>query len=142
MKLLDEHVTFIETNLKFYGIKSNALKEDLVDHICSYIENQDSEDFNQCYQEALRKFGGYASFQNLQLETNLQKTANEMIRLNKLQFTIGTLVTLLLVFSFLFKIMHWPYANSLMFFGCAIAALIQIPIYFYSRYKLSIHKFS
>ena len=142
MKLLDEHIEFIETNLKFYGIKSEALKEDLVDHICTYIESQESDDFNQIYQDALQKFGGYANFQNLQIETNLQKFSQHMIVLNKLQFATGSLVALLFVFSFLFKVMHWPYANLLMILSCIIAALILIPIYFYSRYKKSIHKFS
>jgi hypothetical protein len=142
MKLLDQHIEFIETNLKFYGIKSDALKEDLVDHICSYIERQDSEDFNLLYQEALQKFGGYGSFQNLQLETNFQKYSQHLIFFNKVQIIVGSLAVLLFVFSLLFKTMHWPYANLLMILGCVIAALFLIPIYFYNRYKKSVHKFS
>ena len=73
MQIEDKHVEIIENSLKFQGIKSEALKEDLVDHICTYIESQDSNDFNRLYQEALQKFGGYSSFQNLQLETNFKK---------------------------------------------------------------------
>ena len=70
MKVSDKHIDFIENSLKFYGVKNITLKEDLVDHICTYIENEDSEDFDTLYQEALQKFGGYSSFQNLQLEVN------------------------------------------------------------------------
>ena len=114
MKLSDKHIDFIENSLKFYGVKNKALKEDLLDHICTYIENEDSEDFDTLYQEALQKFGGYSSFQNLQLEANLQKFGNKVVLLNKLSFSIGYLVVLLLVLSFLFKIMHWPYANIIM----------------------------
>ena len=71
MILKDIHIEFIENNLKLYGVKSKDLREDLLDHICTYIETSDSQDFDSLYQEALQKFGGYTSFQNLQLETNL-----------------------------------------------------------------------
>ncbi len=142
MKLLDEHIEFIATNFQFYGIKSESLKEDLVDHICSYIENQDSDDFNQLYQEALLKFGGYASFQNLQQETNFQKLSQKMIFLNKLQFSLGCVVALLFIISLLFKILHWPYANLILLLGFIVAGFILIPIYFYGRYKISVHQFS
>ena len=47
MVLLDKHIDFIEKNLKQYGIKSEALKEDLLDHICTYIEERESNDFNE-----------------------------------------------------------------------------------------------
>jgi len=142
MKLSDKHIDFIENSLKFYGVKNKALKEDLVDHICTYIENEDSEDFDTLYQEALQKFGGYSSFQNLQLEANLQKFGNKVVLLNKLSFSIGYLIVLLLVLSFLFKIMHWPYANIIMIAGLLIAALVLVPIHFYNKYKKSILKYS
>lgn len=86
MKLLEKQIEFIDNSLAFYGVKNEELREDLVDHICTYIENNDSEDFNGLYQQALQKFGGYASFQNLQLETNHQKLAKEIITANKLKF--------------------------------------------------------
>ncbi len=142
MKLSDKHIDFIENSLKLYGIKNKALQEDLLDHICTYIENEDSEDFDTLYQEALQKFGGYSSFQNLQLETNLQKFTQEIVLLTKLKFSVSCIVLLLLVLSFIFKIMHWPYANIMMIAGLLLAALILVPIHFYNKYKKSVHKFS
>ena len=142
MQLLEKHVSFIENSLTLYGIKSKDLKEDLVDHICTYIENQDSEDFNALYQKALQKFGGYANFKNLQLETNYQKFAKEIVTINKLKFSAGFMVILLLVMSLVFQMMQWPYANAWLLGAILVSALVILPIHFYARYKKSIHKFS
>ena len=142
MKLLDKHIDFISNSLELYGVKSKALKEDLIDHICTYIEGQASKDFNTLYQEALHNFGGYSSFQNLQLETNLQKFAKEIVTLNKLKFTSSCIVVFLLVSSLIFKMMHWPYANLLMICAMLVVTLVVLPIHFYARYKKSIHKYS
>lgn len=142
MILTDQHIQFIETNLKLYGVKSQDLRGDLLDHICTYIENNDSEDFDTLYQEALQKFGGYNSFQNLQLETNLQKFAQQAIRLKRILHIVSTLAILLILTGLLFKMMHWPYATILLFSGCVAFILVVIPTFFYDRYKSSIHKFS
>ncbi len=142
MILTDQHIKFIENNLKLYGVKSKDLREDLLDHICTYLETIDSQNFEGSYQEALQKFGGYASFQNLQLETNLQKFALHAIRLKRVLLLVSTIAVLLIMTGLLFKMMHWPYATILLFSGCIVFILVVIPTYFYDRYKSSIHKFS
>lgn len=142
MILSNQQIEFIENNLKLYGVRSKDLREDLLDHICTYIETNESDNFDLLYQEALQKFGGYASFQNLQRETHLQKFAKELITLNKLKFALGCSVIVLLVISLVFKMMHWPYANIMMICAILISVLIILPIQFYSSYKKSIQKFS
>ena len=142
MILKDQHIEFIENNLKLYGVKSKDLREDLLDHICTYIETNDSQDFDSLYQEALQKFGGYTSFQNLQLETNLQKFAQQAIRLKRVLHLVSTITVLLIIIGILFKVMHWPYATILLFSGCIVFILIVIPTYFYDRYKSSILMYS
>ncbi|WP_037051765.1 hypothetical protein [Psychroserpens burtonensis] len=142
MILTDQHIKFIENNLNLYGVKSKDLREDLLDHICTYIETSNSQDFDGSYQETLQKFGGYTSFQNLQLETNLQKFALHAIRLKRVLHLASTIAVLLIMTGLLFKVMHWPYATILLFSGCIVFILVVIPTYFYDRYKSSIHKFS
>ena len=142
MTITAQHIEFIERNLKLYGVKSKDLREDLLDHICTYIETNASDDFDTLYQEALQKFGGYSSFQNLQLETNLQKFAQQAIRIRRMLHVISTLAVLLILTGLLFKMMHWPYATILLFSGCVVFILIVIPTFFYDRYKSSIHNFS
>jgi len=142
MELLEKHIAFIEKSLTLYGIASKDLREDLVDHICTYIESQDSNDFNVLYQQALHKFGGYANFKNLQLETNYQKFAQQIITINKLKFSAGFAVIFLLVMSLVFQMMQWPYANAWLLAAILISVLVILPVHFYARYKQSIHKFS
>lgn len=142
MQLLEKHITFIENSLTLYGVASKDLREDLVDHICTYIENEDSDDFNMLYQKALQKFGGYDSFQNLQLETNYQKFAQQITTINKVKFSVGFLVILLLVMSLVFQMMQWPYANAWLLSAILIAVLVILPTHLYARYKKSILKFS
>ncbi len=142
MILSDQQIEFIEKNLRLYGVKSKDLREDLLDHICTYIESNDSSDFDSLYQEAVQKFGGYASFQNLQRETNYQKFAKQIITINKVKFSFGFIVILLLAISLVFQMMHWPYANGWLLGAILILVLVILPIHFYTRYKKSIHKFS
>lgn len=142
MELQEKHIAFIENSLTLYGIESTDLREDLVDHICTYIEHQDSEDFNTLYQQALQKFGGYANFKNLQIETNYQKFAKQIVTINKLKFSTGFIVILLLTMSLVFQMMQWPYANAWLLGAIFVSVLVILPMHFYVRYKKSIHKFS
>ncbi|MDO6595619.1 hypothetical protein Q4512_01760 [Oceanihabitans sp. 2_MG-2023] len=142
MRIEEKHIDFIENSLKFYGVKEDRLREDLIDHICTYIESRDGEDFDALYQEALQKFGGYASFQNLQLETNLQKFHKESVLLNKLKIGLGFTMLALLVLGMLFKIMHWPYASSMLLGAIITFILGVLPVLFYARYKRLNYKFS
>lgn len=142
MKLSEKHIDFIENSLSLYGVEDIDLRENLLDHICTYIENEDSEDFDAVYQRALQKFGGYTSFQNLQLETHHQKLAKHIITVNKLKFSLGFLVILLLVISLVFRMMQWPYANAWLLGAIAISVLLILPAHLYAYYKKSIHKYS
>lgn len=142
MELSEKHIAFIDNSLLLYGVKNQDLREDLLDHICTYIESQGSDDFNKLYQKALQKFGGYASFQNLQLETNHQKLAKEIITVNKLKFSFGFVVIFLLVFSLVFQMMSWPYANAWLLVAIAVSVLVILPAHLYANYKKSIHKYS
>ena len=45
MELSEKHIAFIENNLTLYGVENKDLREDLLDHICTYIEHQNSDDF-------------------------------------------------------------------------------------------------
>ena len=61
---------------------------------------------------------------------------------NRLIMTIGMLATSAASLGVLFKLMHWPYANVLMFSSLLVFMLVFIPIYFIVRYKDPEPKFS
>ena len=142
MIVSDQQIEYINQSLILYGVTSKDLRDDLLDHICTFIEANDSSDFATLYQQALQKFGGYANFQNLQRESNFQKFSKAQITLNKLKFTVGFTTTLLLIVSLIFKMMHWPYANVLLICTVALFTLITLPIHYYTKYKKSIHQLS
>lgn len=142
MKLTDKHIDYINTNLSFYGVKSESLREDLLDHICTYIENQESDNFESHYQDALQKFGGYFSFQNLQLETNFQKFKSQSVLRKKFLFSTAPIAVLLILLGSFFKIMSWPFASILLLCGFLMLFILVIPLFFFDRYKSAIHKFS
>ncbi|MBR9913639.1 MAG: hypothetical protein GYB32_02235 [Algicola sp.] len=142
MTLSNEQVEFIENNLKLYGIESKDLRDDLTDHICSYLETSESEDFDSLYQEALQKFGGYTSFQNLQRETNIQKFSKELTGLNKVKFIMSCLATLIAASSLVFKMMHWPYANALLIGAIGFFVVVVLPVHFYYRYRKANYQYS
>lgn len=140
MILTDEQIEYIDTNLKFYGVASEELRNDLLDHICTYIEENDFPDFETAYREALQKFGGYAAMGSIQRETYLQVTFRKVIRQKIMLYCSGVLSALLFSAGLFFKMMHWKGGNILL--GCSflIATIIILPLYFYQRYRTSVTK--
>lgn len=61
---------------------------------------------------------------------------------NRLIMTIGMLTASTATIGVLFKIMHWPYANILMFSSLLVFMLIFIPIYFVVKYRDPESKFN
>jgi hypothetical protein len=135
MILTDQQIEYIATNLTFYGIKSEELRSDVIDHICTYIENKETEDFTTAYNEAIQRFGGYAAMAVLERDTYLFTTFKRDVLRKKLVYISGFIATFLISLGILFKFMHWPYANIIFFTGSIILIFIYLPIVFYHKYK-------
>ena len=140
MILTNEQIAYIETNLKFYGIASEELRNDLLDHICAYIEENEFPDFETAYKEALQKFGGYVAMESLQREINLQVTVKKIIRHKKMLYSFS-FISALLFFSGLFlKMFYWRGANVLLGSGLLVMITVVLPVYFYRRYRRTENK--
>lgn len=61
---------------------------------------------------------------------------------NPLIMTIGMLTASTATIGVLFKIMHWPYANMLMFSSLLVFMIVFIPIYFIINYRNPDTKFN
>ena len=137
MILSDAQIEYIATNLEFYGVLEGSLKEDLLDHICTFIENSGHQEFDTAYAEAIQKFGGHYALGVLQQQTVisvlLQKNRSRM----KVIYTSGFFAIMLISTGAIFKMMYWPYASMLMVAGFAVLNLIFMPVFFYHRYKVS-----
>ena len=61
---------------------------------------------------------------------------------NRIIMTLGMLVASVSTIGTLCKIMHWPYANILMFSSLLVFMIVFIPIYFVIKFKSPETKFS
>ncbi|WP_255566920.1 hypothetical protein [Flavobacterium litorale] len=137
MIVSDTQVEYIKTNLEFYGITSEELKEDLLDHICTQIETGNCTDFEKAYNNSLQAFGGHHAMSTIQKETIAMITAKKNSTLQKIVYISGYISTTLISTAVLFKIMHWPMAGILLTLGFVILNLFFLPTFFYHRYKSS-----
>ena len=141
MILSDKQIDFIDQSLSFYGIESKSLKEDVTDHICTYIESREGH-FDDLYKEAINEFGGYVAIKNIQNETRQQLYTEKYLKLKQLVSIFGYLVVGFFIISYLFKIMQWPYSNILLTITLSLLVLGFCPLLLYFNYKKSIYKFS
>jgi len=138
MELTENQIEYIQTNLNFYGINNAELNEDLLDHICTIIENSNSDSFEDAYHTAIHKLGGYRNFREIQRETDLQKFSSAFAIRKKYVFGSAAISLVLLGTGVLFKIMLWPFASFILFGGFLAFLLIAIPIFFWDRYKTAV----
>jgi len=136
MSLTEEQIEYIATNLEFYGVSSDELREDLLDHIFTHIETSNLTDFDTAYNEALQKFGGYAGMHKVDRDTYLMTTFKSNLRRQKILYILGFLSAFTFFSGTLFKLMHWPGASIMLFIGFLIFLFGCMPLYFYQRYKL------
>lgn len=135
MILTEEQIAYIATNLKFYGITSVDLHEDVLDHICTHIESGNFDNFDTAYKDALQKFGGYSAMSGLERDTYMLVTFRKNLRRQKFIYVFGFLATFSLLLGTLFKLMHWPYASIMLFVGFLFLLFVILPLYFYQRYQ-------
>lgn len=63
------------------------------------------------------------------------KFRDEGTKTDKLVLSFGFLVGIVTSLGFLFKVMHWPYANMLMLSGLVSFTFVYVPIYFFTRVR-------
>lgn len=140
MIITDRNIEYIETTLSFYGITNSVLKEDLLDHICTHIENSNHETFELAYKEAIEKLGGYATMQIIQKENDEKKLIQSFLARKRTFYMVSSFNIMILALGFLFKLNQWPYSSILLATGFALLIFITIPFAFYNKYKRSYQK--
>lgn len=135
MTLSDEQIEYIETNLTFYGVAEGTLKEDLTDHICTYIEQSEHTDFETAYKEAIQNFGGHYAMSSIQRQTLFATTLKKQKIRTGILYTIGFIAVFSISTGFIFKIMHWPGASVITLSGFMLLNLVVLPLFFYDKYK-------
>lgn len=135
MELSEQQIDYIETNLEFYGIKDNQLKEDFLDHICSSIENSNETDFETAYSQAISKLGGYPTMQLLQQDKNEKLLIKSFINRTRNVYLTCAINAIILLIGFVFFLYQWPYSGVLILIGFSQLIIITIPFILYDKFK-------
>lgn len=135
MILTEEQIEYIATNLKFYGIASDELRADVLDHICTQIETADHDDFDAAYNSAIQQFGGYQAIGTMERDRYLMVSLKSSLWRQKLINIFGCISACMACIGILFKFMHWPGANITFMLGCMLFIVAFLPLFFYHRYK-------
>jgi len=140
MIITDENLTYIETSLAFHGIKDLNLREDFTDHICTYIESAEGDDFELAYTQAVYNLGGYGAFQLIQNQINEKNLIKKVFLRKKIFYMLSSFNLMLLASGLLFKLNKWPYSGILLAVAFTILIFGTIPYWFYGKYKLKVQK--
>ena len=135
MELSEQQIDYIETNLEFYGIKDSQLKEDFLDHICSFIENSNGTDFETAYSQAISKLGGYPTLQLLQQDKNEKLLIKSFINRTRNVYLTCAINAIILLIGFVFFMYQWPYSGVLILIGFCQLIIITIPFIIYDKFK-------
>lgn len=140
MNLTDQQIDYIAKSLEFYGVKSTGLKEDLLDHICTYIETNEFSDFETAYKRAMQEFGGNYAIGSIQRETFLEVNMKNYLKRKRLLYIAASITSSLFFLGVMFKLFHWMGAMVLTFLSFISLIAFLIPVYLYQRYKSSERK--
>ncbi|KAB8152903.1 hypothetical protein EZY14_010960 [Kordia sp. TARA_039_SRF] len=141
MNLTEAHIEFISNSLEFHGLQSESIKDDIIDHICTTIENSEHHDFRVAYEEAIQQLGGYYNIKLLQKESKQLVHEKMYVRMKQIQFIVGILLIITFSLGFILKMFQWPYANFALLSGLSILLLGYTPIYLYIKYKQSLFNY-
>jgi len=118
------------------SIKSQLLKDDLVDHFCCLVEIQMSSgaSFEQALEQAHHQTAPNG-LDEIQQETIFLLNYTKIMLMKRLMYAVGYLFALSLIVGIFFKLMHLPGANVLLFAGGTGLAFIFLPMLLINRYK-------
>jgi hypothetical protein len=127
----------ISAYIKQHGVVHNELHEDLLDHVCTSIENKigQGDSFEAAFQHTIALFGpgGLKQVQTQTFELLTEMNAT----MKKLTFGFGLTSTFLLLAGTIFKLMHWPGASAIITLGVGLLVLGYLPMILSHKLKES-----
>jgi hypothetical protein len=134
VSLTDEQVDFIRKEIESHGISLPDLQANLIDHMCTIIENEMSEndDFRSFFYSILPRFF-HDNLHEIEMETIQLIHQQKFKHMKKTLGYVLAFSTFLLVTGSLFKILHLPGAAMLivsslplLIIGAVLTALISM----------------
>jgi hypothetical protein len=137
MELNETQVELISAYIRQNGVAQAELHDDLLDHICTGIENRirQGDSFEDAFLHTVRLFGPGGLMQvqqdTFQLLTEIHPT------MKKVTFGFGLTSTFLLLAGTIFKLMHWPMAGIMVTIGASLLVLAYFPLLLHFKMKES-----
>lgn len=137
MELNDTQVELVSAYIRQNGVAQEGLHDDLLDHICTGIENRmrQGDSFEDAFLHTVRLFGPGGLMQVQQDTFQLLTEINATMK--KVTFTFGLTSTFLLLAGTIFKLMHWPGASIMIVLGAGLLVLAYLPLILHYKLKES-----
>ncbi|MFM7767424.1 MAG: hypothetical protein ACKO9S_06145 [Bacteroidota bacterium] len=128
-RLDDKHIDFIRSDIQSRGVTTDALIDDIVDHVCCLLEQQVGEEgeFKKVYQDIIQKFYG-KSLSDIEKETQLLKQFKNYYAMKKTMLYSGLLATISLVAGLVLKFTNSAGASALILLGIVIFSFLFLPL--------------
>ena len=137
VELSEFQIDIVSAYIRNNGVAQEELHEDLLDHVCTSIENRlrQGDSFEYAFQHTIKLFGPGGLVQVQQDTFELLTEINTTMK--KVTFGFGLTSTFLLLAGTIFKLMHWPGANIMVLLGTAILVLFYLPMILTHKVKES-----
>lgn len=139
--LSEEEIASLQAMIDKSAISSQALKDDLLDHFCCFIEHeiQKGSSFEVACQKAWKEICPNG-LDEIQRETIFLLNTKKIIQMKRLMFTIGLLASISVCIGWLFKVLGWPGGGDLFTYGFLAFVLLFLPMLAVDRYKLVLNR--
>lgn len=128
-KLDDEHIDFIRSDIQSRGVTTDALIDDIVDHVCCLLEEQvgEGDDFREVYVGIIQKFYG-STLSDIEKETQLLKQFKNYYAMKKTMLYSGLFATISLIAGLILKFTHSPGASLFIVVGIIVFSFLFLPL--------------
>jgi hypothetical protein len=141
MKLSDSQIVTIRSYIDKSAIRSDLLKDDILDHICCVVEHKASRGMpvDKATAEAFEELAP-DGLDEIQRETVFLLNSNKIILMKKVMYSIGLVSSMAISLGWLFRIMRWPGGWELVNYGFLAFALLFVPMVTFNQFKTSINR--
>jgi hypothetical protein len=137
VELSEFQIDIVSAYIRNNGVAQEELHEDLLDHVCTSIENRlrQGDSFEYAFQHTIKLFGPGGLVQVQQDTFELLTEINTTMK--KVTFGFGLTSTFLLLAGTIFKLQHWPGSGVMVTIGAALLVLVYFPLILFYKLKES-----
>lgn len=141
MKLTPKQEDIIENFVEGHKLKIPSLRDDLIDHLCSVVENGlgKGKSFEQLLNEAVKDVAP-KGLNSIEQKTIFLLNYKRIIIMKKAIYIVGFIGSLTLTAGITFKLLRLMGGSELFITGFLIIFLLFIPLLAIDRYKVAISK--